>query len=253
MAMSRLCLTALPLALLAACGGGDTNAPITAPANGAQAPAPANSAAPAPAPPFNAAPWLPAPGTHQARAMAIAVPPEAEALAGRMTAAIQANFEWYRNYARQHPEGELPWHPNLGISEAEYRRFQALAGQISLRETGRVTLNVTRRPDGGLALATSAPAAPLNGIVIYPERDRIETPYGRLGNGAAAGNPQGTPPTGPWQGVRWSNWGNAAPRRVALSFGRRAAGDMLIFYDYGPSDAETVILLYPAAAAGRAG
>ena len=52
--------------------------------------------------------------------------------------------------------------------------------------------------------------------------------------------------------MRWTNGGSGAPRRVALAFGRRTQGDMLIFYDYGPTDAETVILLYPAAGPPRA-
>lgn len=250
--MRRLCLSAFALALLAACSGGETNAPVAAPVNGAEAAAPANAASPAAPSAASTAAWLPAPGPHPARAMALSIPPEAEALAGRMTAAIRANYAWYRAYAQQHPQGELPWHPNLGISAEEYRRFQTLAGRIALRELGPVTLNVTRRPDGGLALAAGAPAAALNNIIVYPDRDRVETPFGRLGNAAQAGNRNIVSPTGPWQGVRWSNHGNAAPRRLSLTFGRRAAGDMLIFYDYGPSDAETVILLYPATPAAAA-
>lgn len=235
----------LPLAclFLAACSGGT-------PANNQTPPAPeaaANQAAPAATTLADAAVFLPTPGAHPARAMAMAVPPEAEALAARMTAAIRANFAWYRTYAAQHPQGELPWHPNLGISEAEYARFLTLTGQIALREIGRVTLTATRRPDGGLALAANGAAAPLNGTILYPERDQVETPLGRLGNGGATANRQARSPTGPWEGVRWTNTGSGAPRRVALAFGRRAQGDMLVFYDYGPSDAETVILLYPAA------
>lgn len=234
-------LTAL---LLAACSG-------STPANNQTPPAPeaaANQAAPATAPPANAAAFLPTPGTHAGRAMAMTVPPEAEALAARMTAAIRANFAWYRTYAAQHPQGELPWHPNLGISETEYARFLTLTGQIALREIGRVTLTATRRPDGGLALAADGAAGPLNGIILYPERNQVETPLGRLDNGSATANRQARSPTGPWEGVRWNNAGSGAAHRVALVFGRRAQGDMLVFYDYGPSDAETVILLYPAAA-----
>ena len=234
----------LPLTclFLAACSGGTpANQTPAAPA------AAANQAAPAATTLANAAAFLPTPGTHPARAMAMSVPPEAEALAARMTAAIRANFAWYRSYAAQHPQGELPWHPNLGISEAEYARFQTLTGQIALREIAPVTLNVTRRPDGGLALAIAGPAAPLNGIVLYPDRNQVETPLGRLGNGGPTANRQTRSPTGPWEGVRWTSAGGGNSHRVTLAFGRRAQGDMLIFYDYGPSDAETVILLYPAA------
>ena len=224
---------------LAACSGRGQNE-----ATNASFPA---TNAPEPAPAIDAAPYLPTPGSHPARAMALSVPAEAEALAARITSAIRAHGDWYRTYAAQHPDGELPWHPNLGVSEADYRRFQELTGQIALREVGRVTLGVTRRPDGGLALTASGPAAPLDGIILYPERGRVETPLGRLDHGAATANRMARSPTGPWDGVRWTNAGSGAPRRLALSFGRRAAGDMLVFYDYGPSDAETVILLYPAA------
>jgi hypothetical protein len=227
---------------LAACSG-------STPANQAPAApeAAANQAVSAATTLANAAAFLPTPGTHPARAMAMAVPPEAEALAARMTTAIRANFAWYRSYAAQHPQGELPWHPNLGISQAEYARFQTLAGQIALREIGPVTLTATRRPDGGLALAADGAATPLNGIILSPGRDQVQTSLGQLGNVGATANRQARSPTGPWEGVRWTNAGSGAPHRVALAFGRRAQGDMLIFYDYGPSDAETVILLYPAA------
>jgi hypothetical protein len=242
----RLVLAAIALALLAACSGSPPANNQTA-ANSAVPATQAAPAGPAATPTPGATVFLPTPGAHPARAMTMSVPPEAEALAARMTTAIRDNFAWYRAYAAQHPQGELPWHPNLGLSEAEYARFQTLTAQISLRETARVTLNVTRRPDGGLALAVAGPAAPLDGIILYPERGRIETPLGPLGNGAATANRQARSPTGPWEGVRWTNLGSGAPRRVALAFGRRAQGDMLIFYDYGPTDAETVILLYPAA------
>ncbi|HTU11166.1 MAG TPA: hypothetical protein VMG08_09745 [Allosphingosinicella sp.] len=243
------------LLLLAACGSGgpDNDGAPAAPANGAAPTPPANGAtsapAPADAPAGSFAAYLPAPGSHQARAMALSVPAEARALAQRMTAAIRANVQWYQAYAAQYPSGELPWHANLGISEAEYRRFLVLTNQIGLSEVGRVTFTVVRRADGGLALATGGPAAPLNGVVVYPDRNRVETPLGQLTTAAPAANRQENSPTGPWQGVRWSNLGSSphSTRRVALSFGRRAQGDMLIFYDYGPTDAESVILLYPAA------
>jgi hypothetical protein len=244
---------AAALFALAACSGppaineGNIAAP-TAPA--------ANSAAPgngtAPATPAEAATYLPAPGTIRARAMALAVPPEAEALAQRITTAIRANPDWYRAYAAQHPQGELPWHANLGVTAEEYQRFQTLTNQISLREVGQVTLTVTSRPNGGLALSATGPAAALNGITLYPARDRVETALGSLTNRSAAVNTLTHSPTGPWRGVRWSNRGTGAPRQVSLSFGRRARGDMILFYDYGPTDAESVVLLYPAPAGAPA-
>jgi hypothetical protein len=181
--------------------------------------------------------------------MTLAPPAEAVQLRDRMAAAIMRNRTWYDSWAAQHPQGELPWHANLGVSEAEYARYLALTRQIGLSEHGRVTLTVTRRSDGGLTLAAGGEAAALNGLVLYPERGQVETPLGVLATVSTTGNDAADSPLGRWRGAEWSNRGRGAPRQVRLAAGRRAAGDLMLYYDYGPSDAETVILLYPAAAA----
>ncbi len=194
--------------------------------------------------------YLPAPGRHAARAMVLSPPPEAVALRDRMAAAIMRNRAWFEAYTAQHAQGELPWHANLGISEADYRRFLFLTRQIGVRERGRVQLVVTRRPDGGLALTADGAGAALNGLILYPERGQAESRSGRMGTFRETGNDEAGSPLGRWQGAEWSNRGSHATRVLSLSAGRRAAGDMLLYYNYGPSDAETVILLYPAAATG---
>lgn len=242
MRIAALILAAL---LLAACSSDpQPGNKADIPANAAASAAPSASPAPAAAPEALAE-FLPTPGRHAARAMALAPPAEAVALRDRMAAAIMRNRAWYESYAAQHPEGELPWHANLGVSEAEYRRFLALTRQIGLSERGRVTLTVTRRPDGGLALDADGAAAALDGIILYAGRGRVETPLGRLGTRAATGNDAPESPLGRWQGIQWSNRGTGAPRPLSLSAGRRAGGERLLYYNYGPSDAETVILLYP--------
>jgi hypothetical protein len=179
--------------------------------------------------------------------MAITAPPEMQALAERIRTAMRARPDWFRAYAAQHPQGELPWHSNLGVSQAEYRRFLDLTHELGLAEVGRVALTVTRRPDGGLALAATGQAASLDGVIVYPGRDRVETPRGTLGRRSAIDNREPRSPTGPWQGVQWSNVGSSHGRPVKLAVGRRAGGDLILYYDFGPTDAETVILLYPAA------
>jgi hypothetical protein len=246
--MTRNALAAALFALLWACSGPpQDNAPAALPANQVNA---AQVGQPAPAPPLgvsvNPGPWLPAAGAHPARAMAISAPPEMEALALRIRTAMRARPDWFRTYAAAHPQGELPWHSNLGVSEAEYRRFLALTHELTLAEVDRVTFSVTRRPDGGLALAATGRAAPLNGIIVYPAGDRVETPRGLLTRRSAIDNREPRSPTGPWQGVQWSNVGSSQGRPVTLAFGRRAAGDLILYYDFGPTDAETVVLLHPA-------
>ena len=236
------------LAVLPGCSG-EREAQIPAAREKAEtnAATPATSAEPAAAP-AALADYLPDPGRHPARVMALAPPAEAVALRDRMAAAILGNQAWYTAWAAQHPQGELPWHANLGVTEAEYRRYLALTRQIGLAERARVTLTVTRRPDGGLALATDGAAAALNGVILYPDRGRVETPLGRLGTRAATGNDEAASPLGRWRGIAWSNRGTSAPREVSLSAGRREAGERLLYYSHGPSDEETVILFYGGAA-----
>ena len=249
--MQRGMKTSLPpaaaFALLAACGSApQDNAAPAAPGNGANATFTA-SELPTPAS-VNPALFVPAPGIYQAQAVVSAPSPELEALTNRITAAARANPAWFRIYGAEHP-GEVPYPPNLGLSEEEYRRFLVLTRQIGLREIGRVSLNVTRRSDGGLALSAAGAGARLNGIILYPDRNRVETPFGPLASRSVIDNPEQQSPTGPWRGVQWSNRGSASLRPVRIAFGRRARGDMILFYDYGPTDPETVTLLYPAQAA----
>jgi len=251
----RLILSAAVLALLTACSGSapTNNVAVTAPDNTAND---AQLVAPAPALPRGVAvaagPWLPPTGVHQARAMALGVPPEMQVLNARLAAALNNNPQWLNAYRAQHPTGPLPWHPNLGLSEEEYRRYLALTLQLSLVEVDRVGFTVTRRPDGGLALAATGQAAPLNGIIVYPDRDRVETPLGPLTHRYTVDNREPRSPAGPWQGVQWSNIGDTRERPVKIAFGRRARGDLILYYDFGPSDAETVVLLFPAPAAAAA-
>lgn len=247
----RLLLPAAALALLAACGGPPAGNALSAndTASASATNAAAQAPAPAPLPANEAAAYLPTPGAHPARAMTLAPPPEAVQLRDRMAAAVMRNRAWYDSWAAQHPRGDLPWHANLGVSEADYARYLALTRRIGLNEQGRVTLNVTRRPDGGLTLAAGGAASALNGLVLYPARGQVETPLGVLATVATSGNDAADSPLGRWRGAEWSNRGRGAPRQVRLIAGRRDAGDLMLYYDYGPSDAETVILLYPAAAA----
>jgi len=255
-------LAATSIALLAACGGAPDNgtAPANAPApaaNGANEAAPTNlnaAGAPVATPDATeAAGYLPPPGTYSARAMALAPPVEAQALNARMVQALGRNPAWAQAYLAEHASGHMPWHPNLGISEAEFARYLELVRRIGLSERGRVSLTVARRPDGGLTLTATGPATALNGIILYPERSRIESPLGGLAMRAAAGNDDESSPFGRWRGVAWTNRGSGSSRPVSLTFGRRGSNEMILFYDYGPTDAETVILLYPGPAAPAAG
>jgi len=194
--------------------------------------------------PGEVAPFLPPPGTHEARAMQIMVPVEIARIGERMVEAAQRNPDWFRAYIAAHPdERPLPYHPNIGVSEAEYRRFVGREGRGLLFEAARIPLTVAATPDGGFAFSASGPAALLDGIVLYPERDLVETPLGRLDRRVPIDQDDGDAPTGRWTGVQWSNEGAPGPR-VKLAIGRRENGERVIYYDVAPGEGQTVFLLY---------
>ena len=89
------------------------------------------------------------PGEYEAEVMdsIIRLPREQE-LDARLTENIQDNYEWYNNYLQQHPgEYPLPYHPNFGISEAEYNELNTLKKNIQVQPSYKGTLKVVR--DGG--------------------------------------------------------------------------------------------------------
>ncbi|HST36368.1 MAG TPA: hypothetical protein VLK25_07040 [Allosphingosinicella sp.] len=227
-------MAALGLAALAACSGATDDAANNA--AGANAAVPADVAA-------DFQHYLPAPGTYPARAMRLAVPADYRRLAARMMGAIQRDRAWFETYARQHPgaRGPLPWHPRFGMSAADYRRMIALSSEIRLEEVGRLPLGVAAAPGGGLVLSAGGPAARLNGIVLHPERDSVDTPRGRLTRRVAINQNNPDAPTGPWTGVQWSSEGRGPGIRLAL--GQTARGEGIVYYDVSGAD-ETVVLFF---------
>ena len=182
------------VAALAACSAPSGNAADNEAGNEAAA----NAAVPADVA-TELARYLPAPGSHPARAMRLLISPDYERLSARMLAAIGRDRAWFEAYARQHPNvrGPLPWHQRFGLSEAEYRRMIALSNEVRLEEIGRLQLGVAAAPGGGFALSATGPAARLNGIVLQPGRDRVETPRGRLTRRVAINQNDPRAPTGP--------------------------------------------------------
>ena len=122
----------------------------------------------------------------------------------------------------------------------------ALSNEVRLEEIGRLQLGVAAAPGGGFALSATGPAARLNGIVLQPGRDRVETPRGRLTRRVAINQNDPRAPTGPWTGVQWSSEGQR--RAVKLALGRTPRGEGVLYYDAG-GGGEPVLLFFQVAPA----
>lgn len=191
-------------------------------------------------------PFLPKVGVHASRTMILMMPRQGVAILERMVAAFKQRPEWIDDWSQHHrdADGRLAYHPNLGISEEEYRLLRQFEKQMTLGEVERGELKVTQRPDGGLELSSGGHASYLNGIVLYPEKDFVETRYGRLSLRTRIDQTDPRSPTGPWQGVQWRSDNKEGGPVVKLAVGKRPSGEMIIYYDVTPSSDETLVLLY---------
>lgn len=190
--------------------------------------------------------FLPRPGVHPARELQVAAPAEDAALAQRIAAAVQRNSAWFQAYVAEHSKrgGALPYHPNFGVSDAEYARMLSMARRMILQEVSRVDLSVGTSGDGSLTLSSTGGAARLNGIAIHPEKDVVETPFGRLTHRVAINQDDANSPTGRWKGVQWSNEARQGAAHVKLALGRRENGEGLIYFQVTPSEHPPLILAF---------
>jgi hypothetical protein len=178
-----------------------------------------------------------APGSHPVWIMDLGPPAEAETLMRQWLSALRADPEWYAAYSKAHsrPGEPLPYHPKMGMSEAQYQRMLSLAKQTKLTRVERAALTVTREGPTRVALHGGVVLPDLTGITVDFAADRVNTPYGRLEGSQPIAVTDPESPTGPWSGRRWSvDTVDPATRQgavVELNLGRLADGTAMLYYD----------------------
>jgi hypothetical protein len=223
---------------------GCTQAPAAADGDNAANRAAASPGTPA-AGPAAAAAYLPRAGSHASRTMIPMVPRADAALSARMAEAVARNGKWFRAWVVEHADvdGPLPYHPNFGLTEAEYRRLlPLLSGGGTLIEVERGSFTVTAVPGGGFRLGAGGRAAALDGIVVYPEAGYAQTPWGRLENREDVDQRDPTRAAGRWRGVGWENGGEGVRPTERIFFGRSETHGRMIILDIGEDP--PIYLLY---------
>jgi hypothetical protein len=190
--------------------------------------------------------FIPAVGIHPSRTMLVGIPRQGTEIIIRMEAAVKQRPAWFAEWSKSHrdADGTLQYHSNLGVSQEEHRLLGQMVRRVSLQEVEKGKLNVTQRSDGGIELHSNGHAAHLNGIVIHPNQGFVETKYGRLTKRAEINQSDPNAPTGPWRGVQWSDDNGGRGPVIKFATGKRASGEMIIYYDVEPSQNETLVLLY---------
>lgn len=111
-----------------------------------------------------------------------------EGIAARMQAAARRDPAWFQAFTRANPRPPLPWHPNLGITRAEYQEYLIGSRSAPMAVTQRATLRFRRREARRIwQLEGWGKLTPVNGLVIDLERNEAGGKRGPLpGLGLAA-------------------------------------------------------------------
>ena len=163
--------------------------------------------------------------------------PEAERLGEKLTKAVNANPTWWTNYVGanidKHP---LPYHTNLGMSEAEYRRYLVVVEDRYFAVQSTRTLSVHRTGADSFTL-DGGDAIPWITGIAFDLRTAMATIPGvrRLMPGTQKSDVL-LRPVGKWQGLRWQldEGGNAAltahVHTVCLEVGTTEGGNLIVSY-----------------------
>lgn len=123
--------------------------------------------------------YLPVAKTFAAEYVVIEPDPNFDVYVRRFRAAQEANREWFAAYGAQHAGKELPYHPNFGVSEAEYIRYKSPMNQF--REVSRKRIQVEKRATGSkVNLRVLGENLLLNDLEIETDTPTAKTPKGVL-------------------------------------------------------------------------
>jgi hypothetical protein len=123
--------------------------------------------------------YLPASGSFAAEYVVIERDPNFDVYAQRIRAAMEANREWLADYRAKHAGKELPYHPNFGVSEADYLHYKLPINQF--REVSRQRIRVDKRAAGSTVnLRLQGENLLLNELQIDTDTPAVKTSRGPL-------------------------------------------------------------------------
>ncbi len=235
----------LLLLLAAACSKGDDAPRADAPP--AQAPPPGTAAgALPPVPPAVAVTpdsvrALVPVGTVRVSLMDLVPPPRLNELNARVQAALSSDPAWWAEYNRtnQQPGKPLPYHPKMGVTEAEYREMVALVEGVRLSPVRQAELTVRDEGNGRFVMNGGTALPELTGVVVDLANNRVDTPFGStLTSAPIAPDARKQQATGPWKGMSWTREELQPQTRtgtvISFTLGRlQQSGRGILYYEAG--------------------
>jgi hypothetical protein len=194
-------------------------------------------------------------GTIQAKVMRVGAPLEAQKMAERLQSALVSQPDWAKTYiASALPGQALPYHPNLKVTEDEYKSFLAAIQRLELVQVGIVNLSAVRLQNGDIRLVTEPNASRVNGLTLSSNGTSVTTPLAMLTEISQVNNQDKASVTGRWTGKQWRYASNSSTRQIVvrLAIGNRPDyGDDIIYYNHkdaqkGQLDDYDEVLLFRA-------
>jgi hypothetical protein len=199
-------------------------------------------------------PLLPTSGAIQAKVMQIGMPLEAQRIAEKMQDALASQPDWTKAFlTNAEPGRPLPYHPNLQVTEEEYKSLLAAAQRPTLVQIGSVSLFAERQVNGDVRLVTQPTTSKVNGLTISFDERSVTTRLTTLTEVKPIDNQDRDSATGRWTGTQW-RYESISPNQilaVKLALGKRTdQGDCVLYYDVknvgdGRNDVYYEVLLFP--------
>jgi hypothetical protein len=195
--------------------------------------------------------YLPAGGSFAAEYVVIERDPNFDVYSKRIRAAMEANAAWLTAYRQQHTgKGALPYHPNFGVPEADYIRYQSPANQF--REVSRQRIRVDKQESGNtIQLRFQGEKLLLAELQIDTATPAAKTPRGALEFRESVDLERASLPPAAYRGVSF-NTPQAAiienKQRESVLVGRLKTPAPTGIIHYGlntPGKAEMAYVIYP--------
>ncbi len=143
------------------------------------------------------------PGTHDVDVMELTAPLRTRVLLARFKAAMQANPDWWSKYVEEHAEERpLPYHPNFGLTKAEYDEIGKGENGLTAEKRADAKLTIMEKRPGVLVLNGNGDLPDLLGVEIDLNKDLVRTRYGDLTERSETNASESTA-LGAWKGVGW--------------------------------------------------
>ncbi|MFK8031757.1 MAG: hypothetical protein AB8G18_16090 [Gammaproteobacteria bacterium] len=149
--------------------------------------------------------YLSVPSSVDAQIQTIEYTPEIRSLTDKLTENLEKNSEWFEQYSSQLAPGKrIPYHPNMGLTEAQYQQLLGGEEQTRLTPTGGARLSFTWRDDDVLKIQGLPDEAPFDTLLYEGVSDSLITSFGTLSNSVSAKGKLGGESSLAWEGRLWA-------------------------------------------------